>query len=180
MEKTSNSHEYESLNVGSHEIRLLELLPVVDDTQVCGRLIKQSLDQSPVYDALSYTWGDPTQTVSITIDGDPAFQVTANLGRALQYLRLEQDVRTIWIDSICINQKDVKERSEQVSLMRKIYSNAATVRVWLDLEVNPADPAYNKLWFLQTIGDSGVGDEPEIWNSIAHIFLDLYWYRLWV
>ncbi len=64
--------------------------------------------------------------------------------------------------------------------MRKIYSNAATVRVWLTLEVNPADPAYNKLWFLQTIGDSGVGDEPEIWNSIAHIFLDPYWYRLWV
>ena len=37
----------------------------------------------------------------------------------------------IYIDSLCINQQDLEERISQVQLMGEIYSNAATVYVWL-------------------------------------------------
>ncbi|UKZ48411.1 hypothetical protein TrVGV298_002634 [Trichoderma virens] len=36
-----------------------------------------------------------------------------------------------WIDSLCINQKNTRERSEQVAAMKDIYEHAAAVDVWL-------------------------------------------------
>ncbi|KAJ9659975.1 hypothetical protein H2198_002865 [Neophaeococcomyces mojaviensis] len=37
----------------------------------------------------------------------------------------------IWIDAICINQKDVAERSAQVRIMAEIYQQAFQVVIWL-------------------------------------------------
>jgi hypothetical protein len=37
----------------------------------------------------------------------------------------------LWVDAICINQDDIAERGHQVPLMRKIYSNAMQVVIWL-------------------------------------------------
>lgn len=37
----------------------------------------------------------------------------------------------LWIDAICINQADLEERSAQVRIMPRIYSNADCVIVWL-------------------------------------------------
>jgi Heterokaryon incompatibility protein (HET) len=54
--------------------------------------------------------------------------VTPNLEAALH--RLQGTLQYLWVDAICINQNDVHERNSQVSLMRPIYKNAATVRVW--------------------------------------------------
>ena len=36
-----------------------------------------------------------------------------------------------WIDAICINQEDVHERSQQVTLMSKIYTQATHTMIWL-------------------------------------------------
>ncbi|KAK1072171.1 hypothetical protein LTR74_002745 [Friedmanniomyces endolithicus] len=60
-----------------------------------------------------------------------AFFVTRNLRRALQQLRLPDQSRRLWVDAICINQSDVTERSQGVSMMRQIYSGAQRVDVWL-------------------------------------------------
>ncbi|KAI1461666.1 heterokaryon incompatibility protein-domain-containing protein [Annulohypoxylon moriforme] len=43
-----------------------------------------------------------------------------------------------WIDAICINQGDIKERTEQVKLMRRIYTTASMVRIWLGDELDVA------------------------------------------
>ena len=37
----------------------------------------------------------------------------------------------MWIDYVCINQSDGKDKSIQVALMKEIYSNASKVIVWL-------------------------------------------------
>jgi hypothetical protein len=37
----------------------------------------------------------------------------------------------VWIDALCVNQGDLEERSEQVKLMRDIYSQTWRVIVWL-------------------------------------------------
>jgi hypothetical protein len=41
----------------------------------------------------------------------------------------------IWIDAICINQDDVAERSQQVSIMAKVYSSSLSNLVMLAAHV---------------------------------------------
>lgn len=57
--------------------------------------------------------------------------VSQNLALALRYLRSRDQVRTLWIDAICINQEDTDERSEQVGRMSDIYKLADKVIAWL-------------------------------------------------
>ncbi|KAI9148877.1 heterokaryon incompatibility [Paramyrothecium foliicola] len=83
------------------------------------------------YQALSYAWGlasrDPLR---ITVNDCP-FRVTANLERALRYVRLTDKPVVLWVDAICIDQSKPEERSSQVAKMCEIYSSAAAVSVFL-------------------------------------------------
>ncbi|CZR45765.1 uncharacterized protein FPRO_15059 [Fusarium proliferatum ET1] len=54
-----------------------------------------------------------------------------NLASALRALRFRHRKRVLWCDSICINQKDVEERSAQVQRMADLYESARRVIVWL-------------------------------------------------
>ncbi|RBR07166.1 hypothetical protein FVER53590_12956 [Fusarium verticillioides] len=54
-----------------------------------------------------------------------------NLASALRALRYPDRKRLLWCDSICINQKDVTERSAQVQRMADVYQSARRVIVWL-------------------------------------------------
>ena len=54
-----------------------------------------------------------------------------NLAEVLPYLRYEYRIRTLWIDAICINQQDLRERSSQVKIMGDIYRLADRVVIWL-------------------------------------------------
>ena len=51
----------------------------------------------------------------------PAIYVTRSLYHALRYLRYKSQSRVLWIDAICVNQDDLKERSCQVQRMADIY-----------------------------------------------------------
>ncbi|EGZ68665.1 HET-domain-containing protein [Neurospora tetrasperma FGSC 2509] len=82
------------------------------------------------YIAISYTWGDPTQTKDIELNGH-SYPVTTNLHLALRYLRNKDKPRRLWIDSLCIDQRDVAERSAQIPRMRDVYAFAAEVHIWL-------------------------------------------------
>jgi hypothetical protein len=57
--------------------------------------------------------------------------VTRNCGLALGYLRKTDSTWVLWIDAICINQEDDKERGHQVAIMRDVYSRAIEVLIWL-------------------------------------------------
>lgn len=59
------------------------------------------------------------------------FSVTTNLEAALQQIRRTDEVRTLWVDAICINQDDIAERNSQVLLMDVIYRKSTKVLVWL-------------------------------------------------
>ncbi|KAF5565494.1 heterokaryon incompatibility (het-6OR allele) [Fusarium phyllophilum] len=117
--------------LGPTHIRLLHLLPATNiDDAIETRLEVVALEQNPVYEALSYCWGDNTHLQEIKCN-DQKFQVTENLFSALQHLRNEDTERTLWIDAICINQKDLKERQAQVKLMKDIYAKSKRVVIWL-------------------------------------------------
>jgi hypothetical protein len=115
-------------------VRLLRLLPPSgDESRIKGQLITCSLLDSRrthSYEALSYVWGLEKCRESIWID-DNELSVGANLYKALSHLRDCFVERILWVDAICINQDDDKEKGHQVGSMAKIYAKASRVIVWL-------------------------------------------------
>lgn len=74
------------------------------------RLTVKPIEENPRYDALSYMWGDPLVTRQITLDDDETFLVTVPLENALRHIRLQNEIRYLWVDAVYINQSDIKER----------------------------------------------------------------------
>lgn len=131
-------------------IRLLIVYPgKFGDTIQCA-LFPYELSKAIPYEALSYCWGASEPSVSIVCNGQP-FDVGPNLGAALQRLRHSNVganprtwlARAIWIDAICINQMDLGERSQQVSFMADIYTQARRVIIWLGEDDNFAASAFS-------------------------------------
>ncbi|KAI1015440.1 hypothetical protein LB504_011113 [Fusarium proliferatum] len=118
--------------------RLLEIENGDSNYTVRCTLRLHSLETAPSYQALSYVWGPPATTngKSIQCNGHNFF-VTDNLYGALHRLREISDCRSIWVDQICINQNDLQERSQQVCIMRDIYSKAQLVNAWLGATESP-------------------------------------------
>ena len=56
-----------------------------------------------------------------------------NLAQALRHLRYpgEGQYRRLWVDAVCINQRDEQERARQVGYMRLVYKHAARTIIWL-------------------------------------------------
>jgi Heterokaryon incompatibility protein (HET) len=57
--------------------------------------------------------------------------------------------RFLWIDAVCIDQQNMKEKTIQVRLMSRIYRNAARVLVWMGESDADIDRAV--LWMKQTL-----------------------------
>jgi hypothetical protein len=96
------------------------------------------------YEALSYVWGSPVADNEILCDGG-SLLVTTSCLVALQYLRLKEHTRTLWIDAICINQKSIKERNNQVMLMGDVYRYALRVVIWLGEATGASEQALRQL-----------------------------------
>ena len=111
----------------------MSLQPGAPQSQITCSLEQALLDDNPIYEALSYTWGDAKEQTMILCNGS-LLPVTRNLEEALQRLRYEDRTRRLWVDAICVNQQDNIERGYQVSIMRDIYSTADCVIVWLGPE----------------------------------------------
>lgn len=130
------------------DIRLIRLLPGRSDNIAC-EIVSANVASPSIYEALSYTWDLDVpplgpETYPITVSGHP-FTVTPNLYFALRRLRHGDTPRLLWIDAICINQKDLAERGEQVQIMSRIYSSASRVIVWLGEEEANDTLAFDKL-----------------------------------
>lgn len=133
----SEPFRYESLSKSRH-IRLMKLLPADTQTHDIHCTLEQAcLDEAVQYEALSYTWGDPSNRWRMYCSGR-TLSITSNLDIALRHLRLHADSRTLWVDAVCINQADVDERNQQVALMRDVYTKACQVIAWLG-EEHPSD-----------------------------------------
>lgn len=131
--------------VSASSIRLLKILESdrEEDPVECT-LATVDLDSQPSFHALSYTWGTalhsfeedssgalPKDSVyEIFVNGRP-FVVTENLFDALWELRRSYVTDSLWIDAICIAQKNTAERNQQVSMMGRIYRLAEEVIIWL-------------------------------------------------
>lgn len=168
--KPSGSNIYEPLDKQKREIRLLEI--VSDREPPTCKLLTVSLDDNPVYAALSYVWGDATIKEDIVVNGSTV-QVTTNLKAALKHVRKywkkvfpgkRSSTMRLWADAICINQNDLDERSHQVTMMKEIYASTELVMAWLgseDKQVPHALRALNTManefrdagWNVETLSD---------------------------
>jgi hypothetical protein len=137
---------YQDLDTSRAEIRVLDLTLLGDTDQISCVVTTASLNSNAQYAALSCEWGDTSETEKIMVNGHP-FQATANLVAALRQFR--KSIRSglghsspkairLWVDAICINQKNVPERNSQVLLMGSIYMKAKLVFSWLGVDNDTA------------------------------------------
>lgn len=124
---------YLPLDEEKKEIRLLTLLPGAFSSSICINLKNAVLDPEnlPAYEALSYAWGDVDAVSKIGVGVDAVLSITKSLAVALRHLRYLDIPRDLWIDAICIDQQNIKERGHQVKHMGDVYSLANRVVVWL-------------------------------------------------
>ncbi len=125
-------YDYDNLEDIPAKFRLVTIHPGVRPYPITASLTTHPLNNHPHYEALSYVWGPyDEEDPDLILLERYAFTVTANLSRALYYLRRENVARILWIDAICINQDDLDERSSQVQLMRDIYKASERTVIWL-------------------------------------------------
>lgn len=142
--------QYMHLNPQKREIRLMQFQPWETKEAPITCNLKVFQYPWPQYQALSYCWGDAEDTKAIGLCQAVSrenskttispFVVTKNLYQALHFLRRQQVVQYIWVDALCINQRDVDERKSQVRMMEDIYAKAKEVCVFLDDYGEPEYP----------------------------------------
>ncbi|KAH7071686.1 heterokaryon incompatibility protein-domain-containing protein, partial [Paraphoma chrysanthemicola] len=140
---------YQTLPPGDRRIRLLQLLPGQGIDDIRCNISNYTINiERPfgIYEALSYCW-DQADAEFRYLD------VTTNLFAGLRQLRDPSLPRTLWIDAICINQNDMKERSKQVTFMATIYASAQQVVVWLGEQSKDYNDSGNVCRPLQYIRD---------------------------
>lgn len=144
---------YQPLNQAAQQIRLVHLFPASYRLQKDRDIVScftqvVSLEDYPSseeqYLALSYTWGNVSQTTPIFLDNQ-RIHVTEHLANALQRFEHEDQVLRLWVDAICINQADDDEKTAQVGLMAEIFRRATGVLVWLGPKQDDSDEGLEAL-----------------------------------
>lgn len=153
------------------------------------------------YIAISYAWGKEIENRTMFCDFQ-SYAVSAHVLAALNHLRYlssesnREGVQLYWIDSICIDQNNPEEKTQQVAKMAEIYSQAEDVIVWLGPEEDDSTLAFDNFrtatWsaaasvsaehlFIDLNGVE-VQQEPDsrTWRAIGRLFCRPWFHRMWV
>lgn len=166
----SVSYQYEPLTSDSGEIRLVKITGLQEDAETDSIVLELDilhtpLDQPAPYLTISYTWGNPARTHKILVNGtalfvpENTFQTLYTVYHALPTLATEfcapDEQFSLWIDAVCLNQSDVKEKDEQVRRMGQIYSHATGTIGYIGRPPkgkNPFDGFRTLLWMGNDMG----------------------------
>lgn len=175
----SPSHNIRYKQLRRKFVRLLRIPPKSEGAELHCILFHEDLETTTVgYEALSYHWGDSEvrQTIycydsgqelassSKTYPRDYSMPQTIKIGQnlhaALERLRRKTQERIIWVDALCINQKNEREKFHQLPFMHQIYQQATRVIVWLG---EAEDEERDVLIFLQLLSEKSqiLGQFPE-------------------
>ena len=189
--------QYLSLQEG--RFRLLRI--ITPGVYPCCILEEYDLDNAPPYAALSYAWGLPITTRSMFCRNPgsnmASFSISEHVLEALNSLfRYVPGGHRIWIDAICIDQRNPTEKAHQIAAMPRIYSQAQQVLCWLGAEADNSDIAIDTLpsmaeWSRQyfssrtaDLGNKGSmpisQPDPDLFVAIIRFFLRPWFHRLWV
>ncbi|KAK5655951.1 hypothetical protein OQA88_5086 [Cercophora sp. LCS_1] len=138
-------------------VRMLTLSAGLPGDPLSGSLAEFDMDNAAdeTYEPLSYVWGQPDFDCPFICDGK-RLAITTSLDQGLRRIRRPDRDRRVWVDQICINQKDTTERGSQVQFMNAIYKYANSVLVWLGPDTEQvADAAFSFIRSLsETLNDA--------------------------
>lgn len=127
----SGNYPYKTLDTKQQEIRVLKIQPGSRNDPICCSLQHTSLLRGTLrYESVSYCWGSSANSETVVVDGFP-MSVGYSAAEVLHRMRLPNMTRVIWIDGICINQRDDVEKGHQVALMGQLYSKTIRNLIWL-------------------------------------------------
>lgn len=191
-------YKYGPLHPTKDQIRVLRICPGEPSDDVRCIMDHITLDQPAAYQALSYAWHDPTlfpdegRQPSETIQIDDKFlKVGKNIASFLRTMRMKKpDSGWWWIDSICINQSDVRERNSQVHRTRRIYQTASQIMVWLGPLVHDSNRAidflkfvftdcprgHESVWFRKYLSTNSISTQ---WKALTRFLFRVWWTRIW-
>ncbi|KAG9615622.1 HET-domain-containing protein, partial [Aureobasidium melanogenum] len=154
----SNSYRFDNLSQEPYReraFRLFILYPGSPNSELEGEIVTCRLrkpNNSTVvidapdpgdYEALSYNWGPVTDNDPVVNIHEATVSITNNLASALRILRHpRRNKRRLWIDALCIDQKNQEEKSLQISHMSIIFNSATKVLVWLGPDDSDSDLAF--------------------------------------
>ncbi len=212
-------YEYIPLNT-PRKFRLLRLCPTprMLESPIKCSLIQADLDDPYLkYTALSYVWGDGIHRYPLSIESREVL-IQANLDDALRQFRTNRFSccnlnytclkppspqgmiyghptfpTYLWIDAVCIDQRNLEERAQQVALMHEIYSRASKVIVWLGKEDCYTLPTIRLLCSISEIWNWCAEDVVAVlrhlslnqafkpfWIAVGYFFRRPWWKRQWV
>ncbi|KAJ8113249.1 hypothetical protein OPT61_g4582 [Boeremia exigua] len=190
-QKTMNAHIYPQ-SLDHTQIRLARLSSTTkEDCPVHVHLEVYDRAYRPEYEAASYMWGgeEGDSTLCEPVYIGPYWDVllqTKNCHAMLDFVRPWRGIRMLWVDAVCINQQDLKEREVQVSGMRQTYQDCTRVVVYLGKDIalkRGTFPRYTSLdrMALQkpTITDVTAGQTREP-NDLSSLLARRYFSRVWM
>ena len=127
----------------------------------------ENINDAPLYNALSYRWGDKDDFEPILCN-DKELWISSNLAQGLRRVRASRLCDAwIWIDQICINQKWADERTRHAQMMHSIFAGAIRTVVWLGEETDHvSNKGFKLLWSISRIAQEDE-DDPERAVSIS-------------
>lgn len=151
--RMDGTYEYQPIDP-RNDIRILRIQHGSPNAELKCMLFPSALTDDSKYErhtywALSYWWGEhkekPRNKIRIFDDTlvrdgkqvltplhkSGTFYIRNNLKAALERFRHRTEDVNVWVDAICINQKDPLERAAQVSQMHEVYMQAKNVCIWL-------------------------------------------------
>lgn len=152
----------------------------------------------------AHVWGSPENPQTITTANTSTLSVTEHLALTLRHVRREDEQRVLWIDAICINQRDDVEKGVQVAMMEKIYRWASRVVVFLGAEQDGSGEAMDYMAYLgsqvevdfgtfamtpsEQCADPSISDKslplsdmsPELLKRIYQLLSRPWYGRLWI
>ncbi|KAK6829067.1 hypothetical protein RU639_003702 [Aspergillus parasiticus] len=186
----SNVYVWKPLKEPARQIRLLHLLPGKGIEDLRGDLIISAITDRVEYDAISYTWGSALQPFTLhTTEGN--IPITTSLYVALMRMRKHKEAIWLWVDAICINQKDDIEKAAQISMMPDIFRSATRVYAWIGEEgdgssevietlkqiakqrLEPTMPSSNRYQDIPPLGRI-------FWNNLGKLLERKWFRRIWI
>lgn len=185
----SSEYQYSPISTRGG-IRVLDLSPGDFEDPISCRIRHISIEESEhEFKAISYAWGnDPTRSQYIYVNNNKDhLKVTLSCYNMLRWLRNEEMTRTMWIDTICINQDDDAEKSLQVREMGKIYAAAEPTLIYLGEHTPGSDTLFRHLHEAhRKLNSKESTDTPlskprkKIVDEVEHLFERAWFSRIWV
>lgn len=163
-----------------------------------GRFVVASLTNlTHSYKAVSYVWGNPATPHKVWIDDSYYLEVTESAMEVLNHIAMSEMDNYVWIDALCINQKDNEEKGRQVRLMYDVYSRAKEVVAWTG---RPSVDSQLALEFVSTLHReirrlygsgtpltrtsitkvNGCQWPSPKWTALAQFFRRPFFHRVWI